>query len=123
MSRRRARSPSSQQLSLLAALRAAGWQVVARATEDLPWWADEVWMIESIWRPLGLQAFVTFHVCPFPFSWSRREGEGLDGVGCTRTWPEVAGHDDRIADVPVNHWDRSLVELMGRITEFRDQAV
>ena len=122
MSRRCIQPASSQQLSLLAALRAAGWQMVARTT-DLPWWADEVWTVESNWRPVGLRAFLTFTVDPLCYSASRRRGKNVWAVRCTRAWPEGAGQDAEIAYVALHHWDQRLVELMGCLSAFRDQAV
>lgn len=53
----------SQQLLLMDQLRSNGWQIAA-VTRDLPWWADEVWTLESVWRPVGLQAFLAFKVDP-----------------------------------------------------------
>ena len=41
-----------------------GWRVVSRTREMLAWWADEVWTLESVWTPMGVQIFLTFLVDP-----------------------------------------------------------
>lgn len=53
----------SQSRELLNQLPKHGWRV-ASAVEDLEWWADEMWMLESVWSPVGRRAYVTFLVDP-----------------------------------------------------------
>jgi hypothetical protein len=48
---------------LRAALAASGWEVEAGA-HSLPWWAEDVWCIRSLWSPSEARAYVTFLVDP-----------------------------------------------------------
>jgi hypothetical protein len=122
----------SQQVLLNKELSASGWQLAARS-RDLPErWAEEVWMVESVWRPVGLQAFLTFEVDPMQHSGlqiagqagrPRRRGPDLWRVACTRTWPEDAAEGDRIVDVRWNHWDKEMPKLIQALSRFRDDAV
>ena len=121
----------SQQVLLNKELSTNGWQLTAR-TRDLPWWAEEVWTVESVWRPVGLRAFLTFEVDPMGHSGLQRAGEagrprrrGPDvwRVDCTRTWPEDAAEGDRIVEVGWKHWDQEMPKLIQALSCFRDDAV
>lgn len=112
---------SSQQQQFEAALHNNGWQIVDRATGDLEWWADEVWTIESKWRPAGLQAFVTFVVDPMGYSPNRTQGEGVWSVRLTASWP--SNNDaEIIAEESLKHWYKKLVELVTNLSRFRNSA-
>ncbi|MDP9315634.1 MAG: hypothetical protein M3R24_33030 [Chloroflexota bacterium] len=41
-----------------------GWQIRAIEAADLDWWADEMWVLESVWSPVGERAYLTFLVDP-----------------------------------------------------------
>lgn len=41
-----------------------GWKINEIEKVELDWWADEMWMIESVWSPTGETAFVTFLLEP-----------------------------------------------------------
>jgi hypothetical protein len=43
-----------------------GWEIVHRQREELEWWADEIWTVESLWSPHGLRVYLTFLVDPQP---------------------------------------------------------
>ena len=49
---------------LAARLERAGWRVAERIERGLEWWAAEVWMIESVWAPNGVRAYLTFLTDP-----------------------------------------------------------
>ena len=67
----------TQKAELLNLLAAHGWRVAS--VEDRPeWWADEIWLLESEWTPVGGRAYVTFLVDPqVPNGNSRRKGEAV----------------------------------------------
>ena len=112
---------SSQQHQCEIALQNDGWRIVHRDT-DLDGWADEVWTVESVWRPTVLQAFITYLVDPFPYSANRKQSEGVWAVRCTESWPS---NDDGgvIAEESLEHWAKKLLELMADLSRFRDSAV
>jgi hypothetical protein len=68
----------TQRTVLLTVLPEHGWRV-ARTEENLEWWADEMWLLESTWSPVGSRAYITFLVDP-QFDGSRRKGEAVWAV-------------------------------------------
>lgn len=55
-----------------------GWRI-ASEEENLEWWADEMWLLESEWSPVGCHAYVTFLVDP-QFDGVRKKGEEVWAV-------------------------------------------
>jgi len=53
----------TQRAELLSQLSENGWRI-ASIEQNLEWWADEMWLIESTWSPVGSNAYVTFLVDP-----------------------------------------------------------
>lgn len=49
------------------------------AEENLEWWADEMWLLASVWSPVGSRAYVTFLVDP-QFDGVRKKGEAVWAV-------------------------------------------
>jgi hypothetical protein len=58
------RRMETQRTKLLDALPKHGWRVVSIEEDYLEWWADELWVLESVWSPVGSRACVTFLVDP-----------------------------------------------------------
>lgn len=52
----------------------AGWRIV-RKTEMPHWWADEIWQLESIWSPVGVESWITFLVDPENDDNARKKGQ------------------------------------------------
>lgn len=72
------RAMQAQRAELLSLLPEQGWRV-SFLEEDLEWWADEMWLLESVWSPVGSRAYVTFLVDP-QFEGSRKKGEAVWAV-------------------------------------------
>lgn len=68
----------TQRTELLSQLSEQGWQT-ASVDENLEWWADEMWLLESVWTPVGSRAYVTFMVDP-QFDGVRKKGEAVWSV-------------------------------------------
>lgn len=68
----------TQRTELFSRLPEHGWRV-AGAEENLEWWADEMWLLESVWSPAGSRAYVTFLVDP-QFDGPRTKGEAVWAV-------------------------------------------
>jgi hypothetical protein len=75
----------TQRTELLNHLPEHGWRV-ASVEENLEWWADEMWLLESVWSPVGSRAYVTFIVDPMAGP-SRRKGEAVWAVTASLTKP------------------------------------
>jgi hypothetical protein len=72
----------TQQEELYRQLETFGWRKVDDAGPDdqlLDWWADEVWVLESLWEPQECRVYLTFVVDP---QWDdhRKKGQGVWGV-------------------------------------------
>jgi len=108
---------SSQQQLLADVLDAHGWSIVDRQTNFADWLYFEVWKIESVWRPVGKTAFMTFLNDPMPSNGPRRP----NAVACSRTSPvEGDGAHDSFAWVGMTHWKYDLVELLDKLEDFRN---
>ncbi len=46
----------------------------------LEWWADEIWLLESSWSPVGARAYVTFLVDPMATTADRKKGQDVWAV-------------------------------------------
>jgi hypothetical protein len=65
----------AQRTELLNRLPEHGWRV-AGVEENLEWWADEMWLLESVWSPVGSRAYITLLVDPMVGP-DRRKGEAV----------------------------------------------
>jgi len=64
-----------------------GWDITEKEQENLEWWADEVWKLESNWSPSGSIAYLTFLVDPM-HEGNRRKGESVWAIGCSKQYPK-----------------------------------
>ena len=78
-----------QQTELLHLLPEYGWRL-ADIEENLAWWADEMWLLESVWSPAGCHACLTFLVDP-QFEGNRKKGEAVWAVKASKLKP-VSSH-------------------------------
>ena len=74
-----------QSAELLNQLAEHGWDVehIENAVSEGPkleWWADEIWILRSVWSPQDCRAYVTFLVDPQTPTEGRRRGEGVWAV-------------------------------------------
>lgn len=103
-------------------LEAHGWRLRSRH-DDLDWWGDEEWEIESIWRPAGLTVFITFMV-HFIWEGPRKRGEGVWALTCT-TEPVEYGvnHNDEGRTIQVTPgWEKHYPCLWKILDEIRNSA-
>jgi hypothetical protein len=75
----------TQRTWLLGKLPEHGWRV-AGEEENLEWWADEMWLLESVWSPVGARAYATFLVDPMAGP-ARRKGEAVRAVKVSPSRP------------------------------------
>ena len=68
----------TQWTELLNRLPEHGWRV-AGEEENLEWWADEMWVLESVWSPVGSRVHITLLVDPMAGP-NRRRGEAVCAV-------------------------------------------
>jgi len=75
----------TQRTELLNRLQEHGWRV-ADVEENLEWWADEMWLLESVWSPAGSRAYITLLVNPMA-DLNRRKGEAVWAVAASLAKP------------------------------------
>lgn len=76
----------TQSLELARRLIGSGWEIVRRDADALPWWADEIWYLESTWAS-RTPVFLTFLVDP-QAEGQRKRGEKVWAVGASGTYPD-----------------------------------
>ena len=82
----------TQQLKLLSQLEPHGWtKLEDRETRTLDWWADEIWVLASLWRPQECRVYLTFVVDP---QWEGPRAPG-EGVWCVTAALETCGDCER----------------------------
>jgi hypothetical protein len=110
----------TQQNQLAWRLEENGWRIVSRESGP-DRWADEVWTIESVWRPTGRKLWITFLVAP-PSDDDGNDA-GVSAVTVTSRPPaEVQWPDVNWDKLPVRHtWADSLEKLIDRVGELRNQ--
>ena len=64
-----------------------GWSIVEVEDQALEWWGDEIWLLESVWSPVGAHAYVTFLIDPQSSTRNRRKGQGVWAVKASAVRP------------------------------------
>jgi len=71
----------AQRAMLFKQISREGWKISKVDDWELDWWADEMWVLESSWSPVGGRAYLTFLVDPqIPHSLTRRKDEAIWAV-------------------------------------------
>jgi len=97
----------AQRQGLLSTLEEHGWRIVSHE-EQLQWWADEMWLIESTWSPVGRLAYVTFLVDP-QSQRDRKKGENVWAIMASSTKPEsMWTRNDKFTMTMNRGWKESL---------------
>ncbi len=74
-----------------------GWRVKG-LEEDLEWWANEMWLLESVWSPAGSRAYLTLLVDPMVGP-NRRRGEAVWAAMASRQPMNRVGEPGEVAAV------------------------
>lgn len=112
----------SQKKQLEAALLSSGWRIAEREPITAEWWVDEIWTIESVWRPVGFTLFLTFLV-ELVYSGTRRAREKVSAISCSSVRPRT--YADMMAGPRIflrPSWEKNLPEFLAKLKEIRDQA-
>ncbi len=99
-----------------------GWRI-ASEEENLEWWADEIWLLESVWSPVGCQAYVTFLVDP-QFDGVRKKGEEVWAVMASPSKPinRINNEDESTLSLGQG-WQKRLTEFIDYLTALRQRLV
>jgi hypothetical protein len=107
-----------------------GWRVVeVQEFHNVSWvrdWVDELWIIESIWRPVGFRSFVFFLIDKEP-SRGRRKGEGVLEVRVSKEFKEIDvpefGEDYEDFPIGKGRWKQSINDLFAKLARFRQSGL
>lgn len=107
-----------------------GWKAVEiQEFHNVSWvrdWVDELWIVESIWRPVGFRSYVFFLVGKEP-NRGRRKGEGVLEVRVSKEFKDafVPEFGEHYEDFPINkgHWKESINDLFATLAKFRQSGL
>src|SRR5262249_9212522 len=110
----------TQKRQLEEALGVSGWRVAQRESISTEWWADEIWIVESVWRPVGFTLFLTFLV-DLMQSGSRRPGEAVSAIACSMSRPRTRQEADSGPLIYLRpSWEQNLPGFVSSLREIRD---
>jgi len=111
----------AQRTELLNQLPEHGWRV-ASVEENLEWWADEMWLMESEWSPLRSRVYVTFLVDP-QFDGDRRKGEEVWAVMASPAKPTDRLHMEAEFTLSLGQgWKERLPDFFAHLSALRSQG-
>lgn len=110
---------NTQQQEILSQLGEFGWQVVTSENAPLDWWADEIWLLTSIWSPTDCKIYITFVVDPM-WETPRKKSEGVWAVKASLERP--TGYQCQATEVEISlgrGWKERLPEFFESLSKFR----
>jgi hypothetical protein len=112
----------TQRAGLAEGLPENGWQVLATEDSGLGWWADEIWLTESLWSPKGFRLYLTFLVDPMADS-RRAKGRAVWAVGASIKRPaeRVSAQGQPILSLG-RGWRSHLAGFFAGLSALRDHA-
>ena len=115
----------TQRTELLSQLSEHGWHV-ASVEENLEWWANEMWLLESVWSPVGSRAYVTFLVAPdapiLPYDKTFRKIETVWAVMASATKPrEYLSAENQFTLSLGQGWGKELPAFFAHLSMLRNQ--
>jgi hypothetical protein len=112
----------TQRTELAKQLPRNGWQIVNLEDSSLEWWADEIWLIESLWSPKGFRLYLIFLVDPMADS-QRAKGQNVWAVGTSIERPDDRQSAEGKPLLSLGHgWRSHLAEFFADLSGLRNQA-
>jgi hypothetical protein len=112
----------TQRTELAAQLPENGWQVIGIEDSGLEWWADEIWLIESLWSRQGFRLYLTFLVDPMADG-QRAKGQSVWAVGTSTVRPMGRGSAEGNPLLSLGHgWRSHLAEFFAGLSVLRGNA-
>ena len=110
----------AQRQELLNQLSEHGWRIASQE-EELEWWADEMWCLQSVWSPVGAVAYVTFMVDP-AVSGERKKGESVWAVVASSAKPLSRQRVEGEFTVSLGQgWKQQLPAFFKHLADLRSQ--
>lgn len=116
----------TQRTELLNQLPGHGWRV-ASVEENLEWWTNEMWLLESVWSPVGSRAYVTFLVAPdapiLPYDKTRRNIETVWAVMASPTKPRGRLSAENQFTLSLGQgWEKELPAFFEHLSMLRNRS-
>jgi hypothetical protein len=117
-------SMQAQKAELLEQISAQGWSFSESEDWELEWWADEIWLLESIWSPVGSSTYLTFLVDPMVEDWQhRKKGESVWAVQVSPSKPESRTSPEGSFLISLNQgWRKELPALLKHLSLLREKS-
>jgi len=92
-----------------------GWKITELEKGELDWWASEMWLIESVWSPIGATAYITFLFEPM-------DAKEVWDIAASRKKLENRRDtaNSFYLNIKSSGWKKSLPEFMKSISELRN---
>lgn len=98
-----------------------GWRVIEKRADNLPWWLDELWTLESYWSPQGLVVWIAFEVNPINFTYHRPKGKNVWCVTFHSQDP-LLGASKGICRIDLfPHWEQNFANSKGELKALRNR--
>ena len=108
----------AQRTELLKVLPEYGWRV-AVLEQNLEWWADEMWQLQSVWSPIHSHAYLTFLVDPMSGD-DRKKGDGVWAVMASPAKPDSWTHVEGGFTLTLGRrWKDRLPDLLDHLSKLR----
>ena len=115
----------TQRAKLFNQLPEHGWRI-AGVEENLEWCAHEMWLLESVWSPVGSRTYVTFLVAPddpiLPYDKTHTKVKSVWAVMASPTKPR--DHLSTVNQFTLSFgqgWEKELPAFFEHLSLLRDQ--
>ena len=99
-----------------------GWDIEELDDDNLEWWADEMWLLKSHWRPQNKIAYITALVDP-QHDGIRRKGESVWAYGLSEDIPTTSNEAQMLATACFGKaFKNDMESLVDAILELRDKS-
>jgi hypothetical protein len=117
----------AQKTELMNQLPKHGWsisEVIDNESEwnNLEWWEDEIWVLESVWSPKTSKIYLTFLVDPQAPIHGRKKDEGIWAAQASlKRLNDWKGQEGVIFLGLGKGWEKELPDFLKGIDDLRDQ--
>ncbi len=114
----------AQKAELFELISSEGWAFAKVDDWELEWWADEMWLLESVWSPIDARAYLTFLVDPAIEDWQhRKKGERVLSVEVSPSKPADRFSTSGSFVMSLNQgWQKELPKFLKHLSLLRDQS-
>ena len=114
----------AQKTELLQQISAQGWTTTELEDWEVEDWADEIWLLESVWSPIGSRAYLTFLVDNGIDNWhQRKKGESVWAAEISLSKPKYGLQDEHRFLISLNQgWRKEMPALLKHLSMLRGKS-